>query len=54
MATVEPVDHLIGGCGDFGEGDPRVLFGRQTLPMDKVLVLLAELTSIEDGIEGVG
>ena len=51
MVTVEPVDHLVGGCGDFGKGDPRVLIGGQTLPAHEVLVALAEFARVEDGMK---
>ena len=50
---VESFDQLGGVLYIFGV-DPRIFRGWESLPTDEVLVPLAELTSIEDGIEGAG
>ena len=44
----------IRGCGDVGEGNPGVFFCWERLPRDVVLVTMADLAAVEDGVNSVG
>ena len=50
MLMVKPFEHLIHGSRDVGKGDPRVLVGGQALPAHEVLVALAKLACVKDGV----
>ena len=54
MTAMEALNHLVGGGRDVGESNPGVLFGGQAFPAHEVLVTLAELAAIEDGLDSRG
>ena len=51
---MEALKLLIVGGRDVGEWDPGVLVGGQAVPVHEVLVALAKLAAVEDGVDGGG
>ena len=51
---MELLDELVGGGRDVGERDPGVLVGGQAVPVHEVLVALAKLAAVEDGVDSGG
>lgn len=51
MPAVESLEQLVGGGRDVGEWNPGVFVWRQALPAHEILVTLAELARVEDGVD---
>ena len=54
MSAMEMLEELVRSSGEVGEGDPGVLILGEALPAYEVFVPLAELSGLEDRLDGEG
>ena len=54
MPAVKPLEQLVVGGRDVGEGNPGVLFGWERLPGDVVFVAMADFTAVENVVDNWG
>ncbi len=52
MAAMVTFDEFGVGSGYIGKGNPAVFVGGRVLPAHEILVTLAELAAVEDGVDG--